>query len=120
MPYQVYHKDFINEFGTNIVEAVRNRLIITSDVALRDIRKEQVDSIIKSVENISRRFSSKEEREKQSEILRLQLCNKSLSSNFLERRIQGIKDLTTLIKNNTMYSSSAKTFTSEFLLDWMI
>lgn len=86
---------------------------------MRDVRKEKIDAIIKSVDNISRRFLSKDEREKQSEVLRLELCNKSLRSNFLERRITGIKDLNLLIKNNTLYASS-KTFTTEFLIDWMV
>ena len=92
---------------------------MTSDQALRDVRKEQVDAIIKSIENISRRFIQKDERDKQTEILRLELCDKSLKSNFLERRIQGIKDFNLLIRNNTLYSSS-KTFTTEFLIDWMV
>ncbi len=92
---------------------------MTSDQSLRDVRKEKVDAIIKSVDNISRRFLPKEEREKQSEVLRLELCNKSLRSGFLERRITGIKDLNLLIKNNTLYASS-KTFTTEFLINWMV
>jgi hypothetical protein len=41
-----------------------------------------------------------------------------MESNYLERRINGIKDLNTLIKNNTLYKTST-TFTTEFLLDWM-
>jgi hypothetical protein len=43
---------------------------------------------------------SKPDRDKQSEVLRLELCNKSLISNYLERRIQGIRDLSTVVKNN--------------------
>jgi hypothetical protein len=41
-----------------------------------------------------------------------------MESNYLERRINGIKDLNTLIKNNTLYKTST-TFTTEFLLEWM-
>jgi hypothetical protein len=51
-------------------------------------------------------------------VLRLELANKSLKSTYLERRIQGIRDLNQVIKNNTLYMSS-KTFTTEFLIDWM-
>lgn len=119
LPFPVYHKTFIDQNGATIASAIKDRLLMTSDQSLRDVRKEQVDAIIKSVDNISRRFLVRDEREKQSEVLRLELCNKSLRSNFLERRITGIKDLNTLIKNNTMYASS-KTFTTEFLIDWMV
>jgi hypothetical protein len=40
-----------------------------------------------------------------------------LKSSFLERRIQGIKDLNMVIKNNKMFSF--KSLTSEFLINWM-
>jgi hypothetical protein len=62
---------------------------------------------------------NKEEREKQTEILRLELANKCLKSTYLERRISGIKDLNLVIRNNSLYMSS-KTFSAEFLIDWMI
>jgi ubiquitin carboxyl-terminal hydrolase 34 len=94
-------------------------LLGTSDQSLRNVRKEQVDAIIKSIDQISRRFMVKEERDKQTEVLRLELANKSLKSTYLERRISGIKDLNTVIKNNTLFMSS-KTFTTEFLIDWMV
>lgn len=77
-----------------------------------------MDAIIKSVDQISKRFYTKEEREKQAEVLKLELANKCLKSTYLERRIQGIRDLNQVIKNNTLYMSS-KTFTTEFLIDWM-
>lgn len=40
-----------------------------------------------------------------------------LKSSFLERRIQGIRDLNQIIKNNRMFSN--KNFTSQFLIEWM-
>lgn len=86
-PFAVFHKKFIEEKGRVISETIKNRLVITPDLALRDVRKEQVDAIIRSVESISRRFLSKQERDKQTEVLRLELCNKSLVSSYLERRI---------------------------------
>jgi plasmid replication initiation protein len=93
LPYPVYHKKFVEVTAQDITDAIKKRLIGTSDQALRNVRKEQVDAIIKSVENISRRVLNKDDREKQSEVLRLELCNKSLISNYLERRISGIRDL---------------------------
>jgi len=64
LPYPVFHKNFIKEKGQLISDTIKNRLLITTDQALRDVRKEQVDAIIKSVESISRRFLNKEDREK--------------------------------------------------------
>ena len=71
LPAVVLHKDFIAEFGERISAAIKNRILSASDKSLRDIRKDQLDTILKSIDNISRRFLSKEEREKQSEILKL-------------------------------------------------
>lgn len=118
MPFAVFHKQFIAEKGVQISKAIQHRLLSTSDQSLRNIRKEQMDAIIKSVDQISKRFYTKEEREKQAEVLKLELANKCLKSTYLERRIQGIRDLNQVIKNNTLYMSS-KTFTTEFLIDWM-
>ena len=118
-PASVYHKKFIEAKGKLIANLIRDRLVNTPDAALRDVKKDQIDGIFKSIDNISRRFLVKEDREMESEKLRLEMCNKSLKSSYLERRIQGIKDLCTLIKNNTLYSQS-KTFTTDFLVSWLI
>jgi len=83
----VYHKWFVGEYGVRIKEAITKRLLTTSDVSLRDVRKEQMEAVIKSVENISKRFLVKEDREKQIEVIKLELCNKCLKSTYLERRI---------------------------------
>jgi len=40
-----------------------------------------------------------------------------LKSTFLERRIQGIRDLNTIIKNVRMFNN--KSFTAPFLIEWM-
>lgn len=82
------------------------------------MRKEQIDAIIKSIENISRRFLTKEERDSQAEVLRLEMCNKNLNSEFLERRINAIKDLNTVLLKNKFQSS--QTFYTQFLIDWMM
>lgn len=51
---------------------------------------------------MSRRFLSKDEREKQSEVLKLEMCNKNLNSEFLERRINAIKDLNSVLWKNSV------------------
>ena len=43
--------------------------------------------IIKSVDSFQRRLISKEEREKQTEVLKLEVSLMCLKSSFLERRI---------------------------------
>ena len=73
--------------------------------------------MIKAIDNIQRRYVGKEDREKMTEILKLEVSLMCLKSNYLERRIQGIKELGQIIKTNRMFSS--KSFTGAFLVEWM-
>ena len=50
-------------------------------------------------------------------MIKLEVCLMCLKSSFLERRIQGIRDLNLVIRNNRMFNS--KTFTAKFLVEWM-
>jgi hypothetical protein len=51
-PHLVYHKQFIQDFGSNIANNVTSRLLTASDKSLREVRKEQIDGILRSVENL--------------------------------------------------------------------
>ena len=66
---------------------------------------------------MQRRLLPKDERESQTEILKLEVCLICLKSGFLERRIQGIRDLNQIVRNNRMMSN--KSFTTKFLIEWL-
>jgi len=119
LPHAVFHRKFIKENGVKIAEAVKERLLKASDKSLRDIRKQQIDSILNSVDNICGRFMEKPARKKNHEQLKLQLALKSIASEYIEPRINAMKDLNVLIKNNTMYNVN-KNFSSEFLIEWIL
>ena len=104
-PYNIYHKDFITEYGPKIVEISKHKLRDTPERELRDVRRERIEGIIKGIDNVLRRLEKKEEREKQTEILKLEVILMCLKSFFLERRIQGIRDLNTIIKNVRMFNN---------------
>ena len=116
-PYNIYHKEFITEYGPKIIEISKRKLIESPEKDLRDVRRERIEGIIKGIDNILRRIETKEVREKQTEILKLEVIMMCLKSSYLERRIQGIKDLNTIIKNVRMFNS--KSFTAAFLIEWM-
>ena len=52
-----------------------------------------------------------------TEVIKLEVALMCLKSSFLERRIQGIRDLNTVIRNNRMFNS--KTFPAKYLIEWM-
>lgn len=115
--FVVYHKEFIQEYGPQFVEKCIKRLKDAPEKSLRDVRRERIEGIVKSIDNFQKRLIPKDEREKQTEILKLEISLMCLKSSFLERRIQGIRDLNQIIKNNRMFSN--KNFTSAFLIEWM-
>jgi hypothetical protein len=86
-PYLTYHKEFVKEYGPNFVELCIQRLRDAPEKSLRDVRREKIESIIKSIDNFQRRLITKDEREKQTEILKLEVALMCLKSSFLERRI---------------------------------
>jgi hypothetical protein len=63
-PYLIYHKDFIHEYGPRFVELCIKRLREAPEKSLRDVRREKIESIIKSIDNFQRRLIAKDDREK--------------------------------------------------------
>jgi hypothetical protein len=50
-PYLIYHKDFIAEYGPRIVEISIKCLREAPEKSLRDVRRERIEGIIKSIDN---------------------------------------------------------------------
>ena len=107
----MYHKDYIAEFGPRFVQACIKKLREAPEKSLRDVRRERIEAMIKSIDNFQRRLITKDEREKQTEVLKLEVALMCIKSGFLERRIQGIRDLNQVIKNNRALQSTS--FTSK-------
>jgi ubiquitin carboxyl-terminal hydrolase 34 len=116
-PFIIYHKEFSREYCPKFVELAKKKIRNVPDKSLRDAKREKIEAIIKGIDNLQRRQVSKEEREKETEILRLDVCLMCLKSSFLERRIQGIKELNSIIRNNRMLLN--KSLPNSFIIDWM-
>ena len=86
-PTLIYHKEFASEYLPKFVQICKNRLKDAPEKSLRDVRREKIESIIKSIDIMNRRLLSKELREKETEILKLEVALICLKSSFLERRI---------------------------------
>jgi len=79
-PYAIYQKEFITEYAPKIVEICVQKLRAAPEKSLRDVRRERIESIIKSIDNFQRRLITKEEREKQTEVLKLEVALMCLRS----------------------------------------
>jgi hypothetical protein len=115
-PAMVYHKKVIEDYGQKFVELSKKKLLDAPDKALRDMRREAIDAIMKAVEAFNKRLLKKSDRKKNVETLKLDVCLLCLKSEFLQRRIQGITDLTQLIKNQRISISS---MTAKQIIEWM-
>lgn len=117
LPAQVYHKQVIADYAPKLIECGRNRLLQAPDRALRDVRREAIEGIVKAVDSLGRRLADRAERDKQTELLKLEVALLCLKSSYMERRIQGIRDLNIVIRNNRIYTSK---FSGKYLVDWML
>ena len=98
----VYHKDVVADFGAPLLVEARKKLLGAPDKALRDMRRDAIDAILRAVEAFNKRVLKREERKASLDELRLDVCLLCINSSFLQRRIQGISDLTSLIKHSRL------------------
>ena len=115
--YPMYHKDFIAQFAPAIKEGVLNAIFNAPEDSIRNIRKEKIEQIVTRLGDVLKRIMTFEEREKTLERLNLNIALMCLKSNFLERRIHGIKSLTESLKA-LKYSRGGK-ITAEFMIEWI-
>ena len=50
----------MDQYGTRICDSIKARLIGASDKSLRNVRKEQIDTILKAVGSLQQRILEKE------------------------------------------------------------
>lgn len=100
LPAAVYHKKVMEEYAPRLIECAQKRLLSAPDKALRVVKREHVEAIVKAIDSFARRTLEKDERERRSEILSLEVTLLCLNSAFMERKLQGIKQLNQIIKNS--------------------
>jgi hypothetical protein len=84
---------------------------------LRDVKRERIEALFASIDNLKKRVLEKDQREKEAELFKLEISLMCLKSGFLNRRIQGIKELSNLARSIRMYSQ--KNFTGADLVAWI-
>lgn len=51
-PYLVYHSEFQKEYCPKIVEIAKRKLKDAPEKSLRDVKREKIESIIKSIDSL--------------------------------------------------------------------
>lgn len=87
------------------------------EASIRNVRKEKIEQIVGRLGDLLKRVYTYDEREKTLEQLNLDITLMCLKSNFLERRIHGIKSLGEFLKG-LKYSNRNK-LTGDYMLEWL-
>ena len=116
--YPMYHRDFINQFAVDVQNAVQSSILNAPEASIRNVRKEKIESIVSRLEDILKRKYSYEEKEKQIALLTMDITLMCLKSNFLERRIHGIKSLADTLKS-LKYANRSSKLSPEFMHEWL-
>jgi hypothetical protein len=66
---------------------VKAKLKHIPDRVLRDVKREKLEGVVKGIDYLQRRTTSKDQREVETENLKLELCLTCLRSNYLDRKI---------------------------------
>lgn len=78
--WMIFHKEFISEYGVKFTKSAESRIKNATDDQLRNVKKERTEVVITAIDSLKRRFMDKNEREKESERLKLDLSLMCLNS----------------------------------------
>ena len=115
--YPMYHRDFISDLAPKVKDGVLNAIFNAPEESIRNIKKEKVEQIVTRLGDILKRIMSFDERDKTLDKLNLNIALMCLKSNFLERRIHGIKSLAESLKG-LKYARGSKV-TGTLMLEWI-
>lgn len=115
MPFKLWHKTQIERIGNRVVEAAKRQFLLSQDKSIRGIDSGIINQVTSAVGNINCRLMDRSSSRKSIEIFKLELIKKLLTTDLLENRIQGIKDLGHYIQEG----SNAEGWEAEFLMQWM-
>ena len=115
--FPMYHRDFAAKFIPDIKNAVQNAILNAPEASIRNVRREKIEGIVGRLNDLLKRVFNYEQREIEIEHLNLDIVLMCLKSNFLERRIQGIKSLAETL-TNLKYSKNNRV-SADYMLEWL-
>ena len=119
MGINLWHKDWIKEFGERYAEATQKQLLDANDQVHRSLDKGAYGQACNSISYFNNKTKTREEAEKSQEILQLFMCRKGLKSQLLDRRIAGMKELSNLVKKVSPIGLNSSDEKFNFLVNWM-
>jgi len=96
--YGILHRDFAVEYIPKFKEAVWRNILKSPDSNIRNFNKDRLDAIVQAFDPLLKRVYSLPEKYQMLEEFQLEVCSICFESNFLERKLQGLKTLLEIIK----------------------
>ena len=111
------HRKFAQDYIPKLQQAMINYLLTCPEQEIRKIEKEQFDRICKNLDTLLQRVYTVHERYKIIENFQLNMNAIVLKSQYLQRRIQGIKAINDICKN--VKFGFSRVINQDLLADWL-
>ena len=112
-----FHRKFAQLYIPQLQEAIVSYFKACPDLEIRKVQKERFDKTCNNLENLLRRTYTIDETHSIVEHFELSMYTTLLKSNYLQRRIEGLKGI-----NDTCRSvkiSTSRSISEEELIDWL-
>ena len=116
MPAKLWHKQFLAEYGERFIQAIQNRLLNAKDIQVRDVDQTCVYQATLAISMIKERIMPRKQALKETNDFKLKFVKKCLQSEFLEKRIQAVKDLNEIV---TEHGSAHDQAATQELFQWI-
>ncbi|CAD8206139.1 unnamed protein product [Paramecium octaurelia] len=123
--YEMLHKQFVSNYVPALQVAVQNNILQSTDNNLRNFSAQKITDILQSLSNLMKRVYPIQRRSEIIDRFDLDIAFKCFTSDFLERKIQGLKAIQELIKrtkdlfNSYGMQESQKQAAIQMILEWL-
>ena len=90
---EILHRSFCYEYVPKLWDAVRHNLLHSPDSNLRNFTTQKISDSLNSIGQLLKRVYSLKEKTEMIDKLEMQISLKCFNSDFLERKLQGLKSI---------------------------
>ncbi|CAD8119650.1 unnamed protein product [Paramecium sonneborni] len=123
--HEMLHKQFVINYIPNLYIAVQNNILQSADNNLRNFTTQKITDVLYALNNLMKRIYPIQKRSEIIDRLDFDIAFKCFNSDFLERKIQGLKAIQELIKRTKdLYiqygmQESQKQAAIQMILEWL-
>lgn len=107
----VLHRDFAQDYIPKLWKAVWENILKSPDSNIRNFSKEKIEGLCKEFDSLLKRVYSVPEKQEMVETFNLEVSLMCFETDFLERKLQGIKAILDIIRQikygNTKFLTNA-------------